>query len=139
MGGAAVVAIPPRDSLKLRERSSFAAADPPEETRVTFPRQRWLATADNGGDQGAVRACAFERRGLIQAALARARSINAFSYAIEAALTAFPVIGRPANWASSSEGILGIAAIAAFFIFVLLIGIDAYMDASRVASEFLKF
>jgi len=48
---------------------------------------------------------------------------------IDAALTASPVIGPLTNWSSSSLGIFGnaadLAAIAAFFIFVLLIGIHA--------------
>ncbi|MGH6683635.1 MAG: hypothetical protein ACRECA_06870, partial [Pseudolabrys sp.] len=49
--------------------------------------------------------------------------------AIDAALTASPVIGPLTNWSSSSLGIFGsaadFAAIAAFFNFVLLIGIHA--------------
>lgn len=53
-----------------------------------------------------------------------ARSIKAFLKAMEAALTASPVIGPVTNWSSSSLGIFGsaapLAAMAAFFNFVLL-------------------
>ena len=53
-----------------------------------------------------------------------ARSIRAFLNAMEAALTASPVMGPVTNWSISSLGIFGsaadFAAMAAFFIFVLL-------------------
>lgn len=58
-----------------------------------------------------------------------ARSISAFLNAIEAALTTSPVMGPVTNWSSSSLGMYGsaakLAAMAAFFNFVLIIGIDA--------------
>jgi len=57
-----------------------------------------------------------------------ARSMSAFLNAADAALTASPLIGPVTNRSISSFGIDGsaadLAAIAAFFIFVLL-GIDA--------------
>jgi hypothetical protein len=53
-----------------------------------------------------------------------ARSIRAFLKAMEAALTASPVIGPVTNWSISSLGIFGnaadFAAMAAFFNVVLL-------------------
>ena len=53
-----------------------------------------------------------------------AGSISAFLKAIEAALTASPVIGPTTNWSISSSGIFAsaalLAAMAAFLIFVLL-------------------
>src|SRR6059058_5692487 len=53
-----------------------------------------------------------------------ARSISAFLKAMEAALTASPVMGPVTNWSISSLGIFGsaadFAAMAAFFNFVLL-------------------
>lgn len=50
--------------------------------------------------------------------------MRAFLNAMEAAFTASPVIGPVTNWSSSSLGIFGsaalLAAMAAFFVFVLL-------------------